>query len=128
MAAKANKQQQQRPRHVPQRTCVACRTTGAKRGLVRVVRSAEGRVEVDETGKKPGRGAYLCRTRECWDRALKGKVLEYALKTAITAEDKVALQAYAASLEPEDESTGAVTSAVTETVSNEEVSVSEQQA
>jgi hypothetical protein len=127
MAAKANKQQQ-RPRHVPQRTCVACRTTGAKRGLVRVVRSAEGRVEVDETGKKPGRGAYLCRTRECWDRALKGKVLEYALKTAITAEDKVALQAYAASLEPEDESTGAVTSAVTETVSNEEVSVSEQQA
>jgi len=128
MAAKANKQQQQRPRHVPQRTCVACRTTGAKRGLVRVVRSSEGRVEVDETGKKPGRGAYLCRTRECWDRALKGKVLEYALKTAITAEDKVALQAYAASLEPEDESTGAVTSAVTETVSNEEVSVSEQQA
>lgn len=128
MAAKANKQQQQRPRHVPQRTCVACRTTGAKRGLVRVVRSGEGRVEVDETGKKPGRGAYLCRTRECWDRALKGKVLEYALKTAITAEDKVALQAYAASLEPEDESTGAVTSAVTETVSNEEVSVSEQQA
>lgn len=123
MAAKANKkqQQQQRPRHVPQRTCVACRTTGAKRGLVRVVRSAEGTVEVDETGKKPGRGAYLCRTRECWDKALKGKVLEYALKTAITAEDKTALLAYAATLEAEDDTTDGST----DTISNAEVSVSE---
>ena len=117
MAAKANKkqQQQQRPRHVD------CRTTGAKRGLVRVVRSAEGTVEVDETGKKPGRGAYLCRTRECWDKALKGKVLEYALKTAITAEDKTALLAYAATLEAEDDTTDGST----DTISNAEVSVSE---
>ena len=90
-----------RPKHVPQRTCVACRTTGAKRGLVRVVRTGEGRVEVDETGKKPGRGAYLCRSRDCWEKALKGKALEYALKTAITSEDKEALHAYAATL-PED--------------------------
>src|SRR5437868_12347280 len=87
-----------RPRHVPQRTCVACRTTGAKRGLVRIVRSVGGRVEVDETGKKPGRGAYLCRARDCWDLALKRKSLEYALKTPITAEDKAALQAYASGL------------------------------
>jgi predicted RNA-binding protein YlxR (DUF448 family) len=65
---------------------------------VRVVRTATGAVEVDETGKKPGRGAYLCRSRECWDKALKGRVLEYALKTAITTEDKEALQAYAATL------------------------------
>jgi uncharacterized protein len=99
MSQKANKQP--RPKHVPQRTCVACRTTGAKRGLVRVVRTASGNVEVDETGKKPGRGAYLCRTKECWNRALKGKVLEYALKTAITSEDKAALQAYADTLESE---------------------------
>src|SRR6266496_13228 len=84
-----------RPKHVPQRTCVACRTTGAKRGLVRIVRGAEGRVEVDETGKKPGRGAYLCRARDCWETALKRKTLEYALKTPITVEDKAALQAYA---------------------------------
>ena len=90
---------QPRPKHVPQRTCVACRTTGAKRGLVRVVRTASGTVEVDETGKKPGRGAYVCKTPECWDNALKGKVLEYALKTAITAEDKTALQAYAETLD-----------------------------
>jgi predicted RNA-binding protein YlxR (DUF448 family) len=55
-------------------------------------------VEIDETGKKAGRGAYLCRTRDCWDAALKRKTLEYALKTPITAEDKAALQAYAAAL------------------------------
>jgi uncharacterized protein len=93
MSVKSGKQP--RPRHVPQRTCVACRSTEAKRGLVRVVRSAAGTVEVDETGKKAGRGAYLHKSRECWDKALKGKVLEYALKTAITAEDKAALQVYA---------------------------------
>ena len=91
-----------RPKHVPQRTCVACRTTGAKRGLVRVVRTAAGTVEVDETVKKPGRGAYLCKTQECWDKALKSKMLEYALKTAISMEDKAALQTYAAKLSAEE--------------------------
>jgi predicted RNA-binding protein YlxR (DUF448 family) len=62
------------------------------------VRTTEGRVEVDETGKKAGRGAYLCRARDCWDAALKRKVLEYALKMPIIVEDKAALQAYAATL------------------------------
>lgn len=101
MSQKAAKQI--RPKHVPQRTCIACRTTEAKRGLVRIVRTGAGTVEVDETGKKAGRGAYLCKTRECWDKALKGKILEYALKTAITAEDKAALQAYADTLVSEVE-------------------------
>ena len=87
-----------RPKHVPQRTCVACRMTGAKRGLVRVVRTTEGRVEVDETGKKSGRGAYLCRARDCWENALKRKALEHALKVPIGMEDKAALQAYASTL------------------------------
>lgn len=87
-----------RPKHIPQRTCVACRTTGAKRGLVRVVRTPEGRVVLDETGKKAGRGAYLCKAQDCWDTALKRKALEYALKVPITVEDKTALQAYAATL------------------------------
>src|SRR3954462_3380886 len=85
-----------RPKHIPQRTCVACRTTGAKRGLVRVVRTPEGRVVLDETGKKSGRGAYLCKARDCWDNALKRKALEYALKVPVTGEDKQALQDYAA--------------------------------
>src|SRR5205809_1107102 len=98
MNAPTKKHKAPRPKHVPQRTCVACRTTGAKRGLVRIVRTAEGTVEVDETGKKPGRGAYLCAVKDCWDTALARKALEYALKTAISAEDKAALQNYAANL------------------------------
>jgi uncharacterized protein len=92
-----------RPKHVPQRTCIACRTTGAKRGLVRVVRGTDGTVEVDDTGKKSGRGAYLCKTQECWNKAVGGKVLEYALKTPISVEQRAALQQYAATLNPADE-------------------------
>src|SRR6478672_9251693 len=87
-----------RPKHIPQRTCVACRTTGAKRGLVRVVRTPEGQVVLDETGKTAGRGAYLCKARDCWENALKRKALEYALKVPITTADKQALQAYAETL------------------------------
>jgi predicted RNA-binding protein YlxR (DUF448 family) len=101
MMAKA-KTKGPRPKHIPQRTCIACRTTGPKRGLVRVVRTPDGRVEVDETGKKSGRGAYLCRTRECWEKALKSRALEYALKTPVSIEDKAALQAYAEALSVED--------------------------
>lgn len=70
--------------------------------MVRLVRLPDGHVEVDETGKKSGRGAYLCGTRACWDKALQSRVLEYALKTAIGIEDKAALQAYAARLPEED--------------------------
>ncbi len=88
---------------MPQRTCVACRTAGPKRGLVRLVKLADGHVEVDEMGKKPGRGAYLCKTRECWDKALGAKTLEYALKTAISTEDKAALQIYAGGLEDDED-------------------------
>src|SRR5215210_7961980 len=93
-----------RPKHVPQRTCVACRQVNAKRGLVRIVRTPLGAVEVDETGKKAGRGAYLCRVRDCWENALKKKSLEYALKTAMGVEDKAVLQAYGAALPPREES------------------------
>jgi predicted RNA-binding protein YlxR (DUF448 family) len=76
----------------------------AKRGLTRIVRTPLGTVEIDETGKKAGRGAYLCRTRDCWDNALKKKSLEYALKTAISLEDKAVLQTYGAALPPRSES------------------------
>jgi uncharacterized protein len=62
------------------------------------VRTVEGKVEVDETGKKSGRGAYLCRSQDCWNAALKRKALEYALKVPVSLEDKSALQAYAESL------------------------------
>ncbi len=83
-----------KPRHIPQRTCVACRRTMAKRELVRVVRTPSGAVEVDTTGKKSGRGAYLCRAQECWQLALKKERLDHALKAKLAAEEKEALLEY----------------------------------
>lgn len=88
----------QRRKHVPQRTCVACRTARPKRQLVRVVRTPEGEVTVDETGKRSGRGAYLCRQRACWETALVRGQLERALKVTLTADAKAQLQEYAAGL------------------------------
>lgn len=87
-----------RPRHVPQRTCVACRRTGDQRTFVRLVRSPEGPVQVDERGKAPGRGAYLCRTVACWERGTKGP-LASALRTTINTTDREALVAYGARFE-----------------------------
>jgi len=84
-------------RRQPQRSCVACRSTGDKRELVRIVRTAQG-VEVDPTGKKPGRGAYLCRQVDCWQEALRKNRLDAALKTKLNAGDRLKLNEYAASL------------------------------
>lgn len=85
-----------RPRRVPQRTCVGCRSVLPKRSLIRVVRGAQG-VRVDPTGKLPGRGAYLHDRRECWERALRGS-LAHALRTELTTEDREHLEAFARSL------------------------------
>lgn len=92
-------------RRTPMRTCVACQQEKAKRALVRVVHSPSGVVEVDPTGKKAGRGAYLCAQRDCWQLALKKNALERALKTTISPENRSALEAYAAAL-PEAAPTG----------------------
>ena len=66
--------------------------------LVRIVRTAEGTAAVDETSKRSGRGAYLCRQRVCWDTALAQRQLERALKVTLSAEQKVQLQEYASDL------------------------------
>jgi predicted RNA-binding protein YlxR (DUF448 family) len=92
-----------RPRHVPQRTCVGCRTTASKRGLVRVVRSPEGRVAVDPTGKANGRGAYVCASPACWEVALKRGRLAQSLRMTIPDEDRQALADFASTLRPDDE-------------------------
>ncbi len=92
------KRQGLKPRHIPQRTCIVTRQTGDKRGLIRIVRTPEGRVEVDATGKKNGRGAYLTADRAIWERALKGNLLSRALKVDINSEDAAMLQAYAETL------------------------------
>jgi uncharacterized protein len=93
-----------RPKHVPRRTCVACRKVDAKRGLRRLVRIEGDRVAIDPTGKRSGRGAYICNERGCWETALKRSAIERALKIAQFApEDRQMLIAYAASLPSGDE-------------------------
>jgi predicted RNA-binding protein YlxR (DUF448 family) len=87
-------------KHVPQRTCVGCRTTSAKRAFVRVVRAPEGAVDVDETGRRNGRGAYICADRSCWEEALKKDRLARALRTTLSAQDIERLRAYAERFEP----------------------------
>ncbi len=68
-----------RERRRPIRSCVACGRSADKRELIRVVRSPDGRVFVDTTGKQSGRGAYLCRMEACLDAALKSRRLERGL-------------------------------------------------
>ena len=80
-----------RTRHIPQRTCVVCREKTNKRGLTRVVRTESG-VQVDLTGKLDGRGAYLCDRNDCWECAVNTDVLNKALRTTLTAEDRKHLQ------------------------------------
>ena len=63
----------------PMRMCVACRNMQEKRMLMRLVRTGEGEVIYDKTGKLPGRGAYICRTQECVDRAKKTRAIDRAL-------------------------------------------------
>jgi len=84
----------QRVRRIPLRTCVACRQKRDKRTLTRIVRSPEGEVAVDPTGKQPGRGAYLCEQPACWDKALHTNLLDRALKAGVSDAEKEALAVY----------------------------------
>ena len=78
------------PKKIPMRMCVGCREMKPKRELIRVVRSQDGNVTVDFTGKAAGRGAYVCRSVECLERAIKTRGLDRALEHKI--EDTVFLQ------------------------------------
>ena len=75
-----------KPKKIPMRMCVGCREMKPKRELIRVVRSPEGEVSMDATGKKPGRGAYLCNDLECLKKARKARRLERALSCQIPQE------------------------------------------
>ena len=66
--------------------CLGCREKINKRDLIRIVRTPDGNVIIDDTGKKAGRGAYLCGRAECLDKAIKSKALEKALNCTITNE------------------------------------------
>ena len=71
---------------IPSRQCVGCRESRTKRELIRVIRTPEGQVTLDETGRMNGRGAYLCRRVECLRKARRSKGLERSLKVAIPDE------------------------------------------
>ena len=92
-----------RRKHVPQRTCVGCRKIRPKREMVRIVCTPNQGVKIDESGKASGRGAYLCREKQCWERALSEKRLEYALKTGLSQEEWEALLGFGQTLERTDE-------------------------
>jgi predicted RNA-binding protein YlxR (DUF448 family) len=81
-------------RHIPERTCVICGTKTSKRDLVRLVRTPDGESVVDETGKRTGRGAYLCHRDSCWDRALNTGRLSHALHGSVSDQDKEKLSSY----------------------------------
>lgn len=76
----------QKVKKIPQRQCVGCRVMKDKRELLRVVKSPEGGISLDFTGKKAGRGAYVCHDLACLQRARKSRALERAFETTISPE------------------------------------------
>ena len=83
----------QKQRKIPHRQCVGCRTMKDKKALVRIVKTPEGEICVDATGKKSGRGAYICPDAQCLQKARKSRALERAFETAIGEDIYAALQA-----------------------------------
>lgn len=71
---------------IPERMCTGCMEMKAKKELIRIVRSKEGEISVDLVGKKPGRGAYICKNIECLEKAVKTKRLEKNLEVKIDEE------------------------------------------
>ncbi len=69
-----------KPRKIPMRMCVGCREMKPKKELIRVVKRPTGEIALDNTGKLPGRGAYVCRSQACLLKAIKQKQLDRALE------------------------------------------------
>lgn len=88
----AKKTQPRQRKHIPQRTCVGCRTVLEKRAMTRIVRTPDG-LFVDPSGKQPGRGAYLHNQTSCWEAGIKSG-LPRAFKSSLTAEDITRLTLY----------------------------------
>ena len=68
---------------IPMRTCIGCQCKRPKKEMIRIIRTPDGEIEIDKTGKKSGRGAYLCDNIECLDAALKKNNLKKSLKQDI---------------------------------------------
>ncbi|MCI9162777.1 MAG: YlxR family protein [Lachnospiraceae bacterium] len=73
-------------KRIPQRQCIGCGEMKSKREMIRVLKTPEGEFTLDATGRKNGRGAYLCPSMECLQKAVKGKGLERSFKMAIPKE------------------------------------------
>ena len=73
-------------KQMPVRQCIGCREMKPKNELVRIIRTPENDICLDKTGKKNGRGAYLCQSRACYDKAVKSKGIERSLKVSIPKE------------------------------------------
>ena len=69
---------------IPYRTCVGCQERKPKRELLRIIRTPDGKIEIDITGKKSGRGAYLCYNMTCFQDAIKKDRIGKALKTGLS--------------------------------------------
>ncbi len=73
-------------KQIPLRQCIGCREMKAKSELVRVIKTPEGLVCLDKTGRMNGRGAYICMNKDCYNKAVKSKGIERSLKMAIPEE------------------------------------------
>lgn len=85
--------QRRQPRHVPSRTCIGCRLAQAKREFIRLVRTPEGVAEMDATGRRAGRGAYVHLDPLCLKESMRKGRLAHALRVAISQENQAALEA-----------------------------------
>lgn len=73
-------------RKIPMRQCIGCREMKSKKEMIRILKTTEDEIVIDATGKKNGRGAYICPSRECFQKAVKNKGIERSLKMAIPKE------------------------------------------
>ncbi len=73
-------------RKVPMRKCIGCQEMKNKKDMIRILKTTENRIEIDTTGKKNGRGAYICPSRDCFEKAVKTKGIERSLKMSIPRE------------------------------------------
>lgn len=78
---------QKKQKHVPERTCIGCRSVKPKKELIRLVKLESGEIEIDITGKMKGRGTYLCNKIKCQEAGLKKKRIETTLHTKVSDEN-----------------------------------------
>ena len=85
-------------KHIPQRTCVGCGEVQGKRQMMRVVRAPDGRVYIDATGKRSGRGAYVHERGACWEQALRSRLIHALRLEHLRDDDRATLERHAAAL------------------------------